>query len=307
MPGGRRSGHGRAAGRRRRARRPGMGLRIRSSRAWPMIVGRIGGTIGRAYDWVADALRGGSRIIDLTDKSDKSHRKGTRDPKKVYALVLHQMACCFQPADPLKRFLSINSHFAIAADGRILQLHPINRAVVVVERLQRRQRRRRVRRQLPQHQGHVVAGRQVRPQPSDARAARSRALPGAPPDQDDGAHPRPRPSPVERLARERSRPRGLVPRRPMGGRTSSGSRMAGLDSSCPAPIRSRTNGATGVAAAPAAKRRLSSGSADGRATLKGRSGSRRSRSLPRSPTSEPAARASTPSTRASRRSMSARR
>ena len=67
----------------------------------------------------------GSRIIDLTDKSDKSHRKGERDPKKVYALVLHQMACCFRPADPLKRFLSINSHFAIAADGRILQLHPI--------------------------------------------------------------------------------------------------------------------------------------------------------------------------------------
>jgi N-acetylmuramoyl-L-alanine amidase-like protein/putative peptidoglycan binding protein len=84
----------------------------------------LGDLFGRAYDWVSDKL-GGSRIIDLTDKSDKSLRKGARDPKKVYALVLHQMACCFRPADPLKRFLNINSHFAIAADGRILQLHPI--------------------------------------------------------------------------------------------------------------------------------------------------------------------------------------
>ncbi len=84
----------------------------------------LGDLFGRAYDWVSDRL-GGSRIIDLTDKSDKSLRKGARDPKKVYALVLHQMACCFKPADPLKRFLNINSHFAIAADGRILQLHPI--------------------------------------------------------------------------------------------------------------------------------------------------------------------------------------
>jgi hypothetical protein len=91
------------------------------------LFGRIAGGIGSAYGRVTDALGGasGSRIIDLTDKTDKSHRKGKRDPKKVYALVLHQMACCFRPADPLKRFLSINSHFAIAADGRILQLHPI--------------------------------------------------------------------------------------------------------------------------------------------------------------------------------------
>lgn len=68
-------------------------------------------------------------IIDLTSKSDKSHRKGRRDPKAVYALVLHQMACCFNPRDPLKRFLTIGSHFAITNDGRILQLHPISALV----------------------------------------------------------------------------------------------------------------------------------------------------------------------------------
>jgi hypothetical protein len=65
-------------------------------------------------------------IIDLTARSDKSHRKGKRDPKTVYALVLHQMACCFSPRKPLERFLSIGSHFAITNDGRILQLHPIS-------------------------------------------------------------------------------------------------------------------------------------------------------------------------------------
>jgi N-acetylmuramoyl-L-alanine amidase/Putative peptidoglycan binding domain len=91
------------------------------------IFGRIAGGIGSAYSRVTDALgsASGSRIIDLTAVSDKSNRKGKRDPKKVYALVLHQMACCFKPADPLKRFLTLNAHFAITADGRILQLHPI--------------------------------------------------------------------------------------------------------------------------------------------------------------------------------------
>jgi peptidoglycan hydrolase-like protein with peptidoglycan-binding domain len=91
------------------------------------IFGRIAGGIDSAYGRVTDVLGGasGSRIIDLTAVSDKSNRKGKRDPKKVYALVLHQMACCFKPADPLKRFLTLNAHFAIAADGRILQLHPI--------------------------------------------------------------------------------------------------------------------------------------------------------------------------------------
>src|SRR5262245_50648634 len=68
-------------------------------------------------------------IIDLTARSDKTHRKGWRDPKKVYALVLHQMACCFKPRDALKRFLTIGSHFAITSDGRILQLHPISALV----------------------------------------------------------------------------------------------------------------------------------------------------------------------------------
>ena len=80
----------------------------------------FGSAVGRSTDALTDA-----GIIDLTAQSDKSLRKGARDLKKVKQLVLHQMACCFKPADPLKRFLTINAHFAITADGRILQLHPI--------------------------------------------------------------------------------------------------------------------------------------------------------------------------------------
>lgn len=65
------------------------------------------------------------RIIDLTAKADKRPRHGLRDPKKVWAVVLHQMACCFNVANPLQRMLNIVAHFAILPDGRILQLHPV--------------------------------------------------------------------------------------------------------------------------------------------------------------------------------------
>jgi len=65
------------------------------------------------------------RIIDLTAQAVKSQRKRMRDPKTVNTLVLHQMACCFKVKDPLKRFLNhFAPHFAIMADGQILQLHP---------------------------------------------------------------------------------------------------------------------------------------------------------------------------------------
>jgi hypothetical protein len=91
----------------------------------------IFGRIDSEHDQEINKVNGpdDARIIDMTAKADKSVRKGTRDPKKVYALVLHQMACCFKPKDPLKRFLSLGAHFAILADGRILQLHPISALV----------------------------------------------------------------------------------------------------------------------------------------------------------------------------------
>ena len=93
----------------------------RSSLVRSPIGSGIGNVFGRAVGAFDTA-----NIIDLTASADKSHRKGTRDPKTVYALVLHQMACCFKPKDPLKRFLTIGAHFAITEDGRILQLHPVS-------------------------------------------------------------------------------------------------------------------------------------------------------------------------------------
>jgi len=66
------------------------------------------------------------KIIDLTAQSDRSLRKGKRDPKSVYALVLHQMACCFRRRNPLHSYLRTKSHFAILPEGQILQLHPVS-------------------------------------------------------------------------------------------------------------------------------------------------------------------------------------
>ena len=265
------------------------------------LFGRIAGGIGSAYGRVTDALGGasGSRIIDLTDKSDKSHRKGKRDPKKVYALVLHQMACCFRPADPLKRFLSINSHFAIAADGRILQLHPItellwssngfNAGSVAVEFAGN----------FPNTKGTWWQGDKFgrdRPTPAQLEAGRYlvRHL-----IRDDGAHPRPRPSPVERFARERSGSGGLVPRRPMGGRKARAQGWrAGIQTA------RRQSDPRRMAQLGTQRRQPRDASEDsatsrGRASLKGRCAPK-SRSRPRSTTGERTVRASTPSTRAGR-------
>lgn len=92
------------------------------------IFGRIASGLGNVYNRVVDVAGGasGSRIIDLTASADKSHRKGNRDPKTVYALVLHQMACCANRKDPLKNYLKTKSHFVILRDGNILQLHPVS-------------------------------------------------------------------------------------------------------------------------------------------------------------------------------------
>ncbi len=85
------------------------------------------GEVGRASQKVPLTLgvAGDPRIIDLTARADKSRRISIRPPEKVWALVLHQMACCFSVRDPLTRFLKMAPHFAILPDGRILQLHPL--------------------------------------------------------------------------------------------------------------------------------------------------------------------------------------
>jgi len=92
------------------------------------LIGRIGSGIGAVASRVAHVI-GSDGIIDLTAQSDKSIRKGARDMKKVHALVLHQMACCFQRKDPLRGFLHLKAHFAILPDGRILKIHPVEQLI----------------------------------------------------------------------------------------------------------------------------------------------------------------------------------
>ncbi len=67
---------------------------------------------------------GGSRIQDRTALTSPKLRHGTRDMRKVYALVLHQMA--FSRGSVNTRYDTVPAHFAILPDGQILQLHPLS-------------------------------------------------------------------------------------------------------------------------------------------------------------------------------------
>src|SRR5687767_6871541 len=63
------------------------------------------------------------KIEDRTQVANKSNRKGVRDKKKIYALVLHQTA--FSRGSDPTRYDNIPVHFVIVPDGRVVQLHPI--------------------------------------------------------------------------------------------------------------------------------------------------------------------------------------
>ena len=67
---------------------------------------------------------GAPRIQDRTALTPRDKRHGNRDMKKVYALVLHQMA--FSRGSNNTRYDNVTSHFAILPDGQILQLHPLS-------------------------------------------------------------------------------------------------------------------------------------------------------------------------------------
>lgn len=63
-------------------------------------------------------------IIDRTAVALRTNRKGTRDMKKVYALVLHQTA--FSRGNDPTKYDRIPVHFVITPDGKIIQLHPLS-------------------------------------------------------------------------------------------------------------------------------------------------------------------------------------
>ncbi len=73
--------------------------------------------IGGLRNWLT-----GPNIIDRTSLTPKDKRKGTRDLRTVYALVLHQMA--FSRGSDPTRYDTVTAHYAILPDGKILQLHP---------------------------------------------------------------------------------------------------------------------------------------------------------------------------------------
>ena len=75
----------------------------------------------------AAGLTGTLRIQDRTSLAAKANRKGVRDPKTVYALVLHQMA--FSRGNDPKRYDAVASHYTILPDGQITQLHPVSALV----------------------------------------------------------------------------------------------------------------------------------------------------------------------------------
>ena len=90
-------------------------------------LGKIGELEGefesdRFLGWLGN-LFGQRQIVDRTAFTPKENRKGNRDIKKVYALVLHQMA--FSRGNDQTRYDTVNAHFAILPDGTILQLHPL--------------------------------------------------------------------------------------------------------------------------------------------------------------------------------------
>lgn len=64
------------------------------------------------------------RIEDRTHLTPKSKRIRHRDPKTVYALVLHQMA--FSRGSENHKYDRVTAHYAILPDGKILQLHPVS-------------------------------------------------------------------------------------------------------------------------------------------------------------------------------------
>ena len=66
---------------------------------------------GKAGDYVA-------QWNDHDQNRRELARHSLRDAEAYdeFGLVLHQMACCFAPKDPLKRFLTIGTHFAITCN-----------------------------------------------------------------------------------------------------------------------------------------------------------------------------------------------
>ena len=88
---------------------------------------RENGRESSIFDWFPSWFPGASggstaTIVDRTAFGKKENRKGKRDIKTVYALVLHQTA--FSRGNHEDKYDGIPVHFVILPDGTIVQLHP---------------------------------------------------------------------------------------------------------------------------------------------------------------------------------------
>ena len=95
-----------------------------SSHEYEAFLGNLWDTVGNKVGGAVGAVTDRFRIEDRTHLTPKSKRIRTRDPKTVYALVLHQMAFS-RGSDPGK-YDKVGAHYAILPDGKTLQLHPVS-------------------------------------------------------------------------------------------------------------------------------------------------------------------------------------
>ena len=90
----------------------------------PATLALITAAKSKIEDWTSRAINNKPRLI----------LNNYRDPRKIFAFVLHQMAFkrkgrqSRQFSDPTS-YLSTGAHFCILFDGRIIQLHPMSRMI----------------------------------------------------------------------------------------------------------------------------------------------------------------------------------
>jgi hypothetical protein len=67
-------------------------------------------------------------IVDLTAKTPPAYRIKNRKSVRIDTVVLHQTS--FSRGNLPELYLSVHAHFVVMPDGRILQLHPVEKYLV---------------------------------------------------------------------------------------------------------------------------------------------------------------------------------
>jgi N-acetyl-anhydromuramyl-L-alanine amidase AmpD len=67
-------------------------------------------------------------IVDLTAKTPQNYRIKNRMSARIDTVVLHQTS--FSRGNVPENYLSVHAHYVVMQDGRIVQLHPIEKYLV---------------------------------------------------------------------------------------------------------------------------------------------------------------------------------